>query len=81
LIPEKKSSTDEYLKDKLIEYRVQNSLKTVLNDEILDYFIKDRPTDNDEFLKKIPSDLRYKIDPDEGQYLADIFTIIEESLD
>ena len=80
-IPEKKSSTDEYLKDKLIKYRVQNSLKTVLNDQILDYFIKNRPTDNDEFLKIIPSDLRYKIDPDEAQYLADIFTIIEGSLD
>ena len=50
----------------------------MLRDEMLSLFVKYMPTTRKEFQTNIPQTLREKTDTNQGQFLEDIFELIEE---
>ncbi len=79
--------TDEDLRKELLHFRKANiepyfsdQSRGILRDELLEYFIKYKPTTKEEFRDNIPLRLRESIDWNQLQFLDDIFQIIEEIL-
>ncbi len=78
---------DNDLRKELIEYRKVNidpkftdQSKGILRKEMIEAFVKFKPTTKEEFLANIPYNLRNNISSGQGQFLNDIFQIIEEYL-
>ncbi|MCB0327618.1 MAG: hypothetical protein KDD52_08375 [Bdellovibrionales bacterium] len=76
------------LRARLLEYRRENITPRetspsdgVLRNDLLLALVEMRPTSLDEFQERIPSQLRENIYSDERQFLDDIFSIIETSID
>lgn len=81
------SKSDDELRKELLHFRKVNiepsfpdQSKGILRDEMIEAFIKFKPTTKEEFLANIPYNLRSNIGSGQGQFLNDIFQIIEEYL-
>lgn len=82
-----KAKTDVDLRETLLHFRRMNieptfpdQTKGILRDELLEYFVKNKPTTKEEFRNKIPLKLRENTDGNQTQFFDDIFEIIEEFL-
>lgn len=85
-ITEPKRLPDEELYNRLLEYRKLNipeketsSEDSILRGEMIECFVKVRPTSKNEYVDAFCVSLRVDTEPDENQYLDDIFTIIEQA--
>lgn len=85
-IIEQKRLSDEELYDLLLEYRKLNISKkeispddSILRDEMIKCFVKLRPTSKEEYIDTFSVSLRAETEPDENQYLDNIFMIIEQA--
>ena len=83
IVPVVKSDDD--LREELLHYREVNieptypdQTKGILRDEMIDAFVLNKPITKEDFLNSIPARLRQNIDSKQGQFLNDIFQIIEE---
>lgn len=81
------SKSDDDLRKELLHFRKVNiepsfpdQSKGILRDEMIEAFIKFKPITKEEFLANIPYNLRGNIGSGQGQFLNDIFQIIEEYL-
>jgi very-short-patch-repair endonuclease len=79
------SRSDDNLRKELEEYRNLTILpkspdieRCILRDDMLEAFIKVKPTTADEFRQKLPLNLREKTDPGQMEFLDDILEIIED---
>lgn len=79
--------SDDDLRKELLHFRKVNiepsfpdQSKGILRDEMMEAFVKFKPTTKEEFLANIPYNLRGNIGSGQGQFLNDIFQIIEEYL-
>jgi very-short-patch-repair endonuclease len=61
-----------------IDPRFPNQEKGILRDEMLNLFVKCKPTSFKEFQTSFPQALREITDNNQGQFLEDIFELIEE---
>lgn len=78
---------DYDLRRELIDYRKVNielkytdQSKGILRDEMVEAFVRFKPTTKEEFLARIPYNLRNNISSEQGQFLNGILQIIEEYL-
>jgi hypothetical protein len=76
--------TDDALRNILLDYRrkkiepsLQDLNRSILADELLNKFVKNRPTTHEEFLK-FPFFLRDKIESGQGEFLDEILEIVKE---
>lgn len=81
------SKSDDDLRKELLHFRKVNieptfpdQSKGILRDEMIEAFVKFKPTTKEEFLAKIPYNLRNNISSGQGQFMNDIFQIIDEYL-
>lgn len=81
------SKSDDDLRKELLHFRKVNiepsfpdQSKGILRDEMIEVFIKFKPTTKEEFLSNIPYNLRSNIGSGQGQFFNDIFQLIEEYL-
>ncbi len=81
------SKSDDDLRKELLHFRKVNiepsfpdQSKGILREEMIEAFVKYKPTTKEEFLASIPYNLRNNISSGQGQFLHDIFQIIEEYL-
>jgi len=85
ILEKEEKKIDSSLEDILLEYKYSNidprypdQNNGMLRDEMLSLFVKSMPTTRKEFQTNIPQTLREKTDTNQGQFLEDIFELIEE---
>lgn len=65
-------------REEKIKHEYPNQPTCILRDDMIDAFVKHKPTTMDEFRNKIPLNLRDKSDTGQKKFLEDIFGIIED---
>ena len=85
-IVESKRLSNGELHNRLLEYRKINISKRetspedcILRDKMIECFVKVRPTNKGEYIDAFSASLRTDTEPEENQYLDDIFAIIEQA--
>ena len=81
--PEETRLSDEELYTSLLDYRDLNIAKggevsedCILRDEMIECFVECRPTDKYEYIEGFNVNLRATTDPEDTEYLDEIFKII-----
>lgn len=81
------SRSDDDLQKELLHFRKVNiepsfrdQSNGILREEMIEAFVKFKPTSKEEFHSSVPRILRENTDSEQGQFLNDIFQIIEEYL-
>lgn len=81
------SRSDDDLQKELLHFRKVNiepsfrdQSNGILREEMIESFVKFKPTSKEEFHSSVPRVLRENTDSQQGQFLNDIFQIIEEYL-